>query len=232
MIDLSDVAGVTVLMRRPSVPTHLALAGLYLAPRQFERVADATCECPSVVAAPTLDGNPSDSCWTQATPVALRDEHLDVPPLRSAHVRVVWADRRLCLLVESETGGAPLVTTEGDAEKRWGLLDDTVECLIRNPKTGDFLNLVVNSRGRCSALVGSADGSHRSAVQPQIASSVTAQLWRLEMAADLRPLGGEAQEWEFNVRRHDVELGSLVWPRDLASPEGFEPMGVLSVKTR
>jgi len=226
MVDLSDVAGMTVLMRRPPMPTHLALKGLYLAPMQFEAVQGATCACPRVSTPPVVDGNPSDACWAQATPIALEDEHLAAPPLRPVFLRAVSSGSRLYLHVGSQLGTPPDLVASADPNARWLITDDTVECVLRNQRTGNFLKLVVNSKGRTSAHVVSADG-RRVAAQPQIASVVGSGAWRLEMAIDLAPLGGDGPPFGLQVRRQDTQIGSLVWPRDLALTEGVEAIALL-----
>jgi len=230
IIDVSGVARITVLMRRPRVATHLALVGLYVAPRQFAIVKDAVYRSPRAAAAPTVDGEATDDCWQHASPVALQDECLNTPPLRGAAMRVVSANGRLYFLIESSTAGCALHAS-GKDEPLWQLRDDTVEVLLYSPTDGASLMLVANSTDRCASNVFAADGSQRACKELRVASRVHDGKWRLEIGLDPRVLGENVETLGMNVRRRDKQIGPLVWAKDPALPTGVEALGTLDTST-
>jgi hypothetical protein len=232
IVDLSDLAGVTVFMRRPAGPTHLALEGLYLAPRQFARAAGFTFACPRTATLPAIGGGAADPAWNRVEPLLLQDELLNAPPLRRSSVRVMSSGQTIFLQVVSE-GIAPYGLVVGaESNAQWSLTDDTVECLVQNPKTGDFLRLIVNPNGRSAVSTTRADGRRGPPVQTRIASVVDPEKWRLEAAVDLADLGGDVEEWGFNLRRNDAQIGPLVWAKDPTLPEGVDALGTLRLMDR
>ena len=228
IIDPSDVSTITVLMRRPAVETHLALVGLYVAPRQFARAKAAVYRCPRTATAPTVDGDSGDACWQRAEPITLQDESLSTAPIRDTTLRVVSARGRLYFLVESNTAGGPLHTSD-KSEAKWQMYDDTVELLLHAPTPKASLMFVASANGRSSSNVFAADGTKRPCTKPEFACAVNEGKWRLEVGVDPAVFGKDAGVWGLNVRRRDRQIGPLVWPKDPTLPIGVEALGTLQL---
>jgi len=63
------------------------------------------------------------------------------------------------------------------------------------------------------------------------ASKITRNTWTTEASFSLEMLNAvDATELELNIRRHDRQLGPLVWARDDRLPSGVVPLGVLRLQ--
>jgi len=231
LIDLSDVALVTLLMRRPKVKTHLGVHGLYLAPVRFAKVRGAKYSCPRAVQPPTIDGDPSDECWRAASAARLRDEMLSVPPSQPVTLRATASQRRVCFLVECTVRDpSALCVTQGDG-KRWAASDDTIELFVRSPKTKAWIKHVVNPAGRTKSQLFRPGKTDIAPAGVETASSLRNGRWIVEMSLDRTRLGDTTgTELGLNVRRRDRQLGPLIWAKDDSLPVGVEPLGTLTIE--
>ena len=230
VIAFSDLMGMTALMRRPPEPTHMALEGLYLAPPSFS-LTEAELTAAIAEAGPTIDGDASDPGWAAAQPAALRDEILDLPPSRPCAARVVCHGSRIALLFRSQLRGRPLIVSEGEETTLWRCLDDTVEVTVIAASGPAHVRFVTNSAGSHVATAYDAKGQPTEPPAIEHASRVQADEWVVEIAIDVASLGRKGP-WRLGLRRHDVQVQHLTWPKSPATPIGIEPVGKLSMDSR
>jgi len=230
-VAFADVRNMTFLMRRPPEDTHLAVQGLYMAPPSFSLVAGHELRAFATKASPSIDGDPSDRCWTAAEPVGLQDEILSLPPLRRCSVRSVFRDGRVAFLCQSQLDGCPLIVSEGERQKLWRCLDDTIEIVMAAASGPAYVRFIANAAG--SHVVSTYDSTGKPADAPRIkhASRVHADTWVVEVAIELAPLGPRGP-WRLGLRRHDVQTQHLTWPRSPSVPVGVEPVGKFTVAGR
>ena len=222
IFDVSDLSLITVLKRRPPVPTHLALRGLYLAPLQTASVPGAQWPC--VTGSPTIDGNPDDPCWEKAKPVTLQDSRLSLPPIRPVSVRIAAHNGMLSLRVTSDVSGDPPRCSQDQTSTHWTVTDDTVEVLLTARDGRSHSRSLHDARGRMQCYT---KGPDRPGEKTRAASTVRDGQWQLEIAIDTRPFASAGREFGLSVRRHDMQTGTLIWPKDLTVPIGVEAVGKL-----
>jgi len=230
VIAFSNLTNMTALMRRPPEPTHLALKGLYLAPPSFA-LTQAELVAAIADAAPTIDGDGSEPCWAAAQSAVLRDEILDPPPARPCSARAVLRDGRIAILFQNQLRGRPLIVSAGEQAKLWRCLDDTVEIILAAASGPAHVQFVANSAG--SRVTAAYDAKGQPTASPAIehASKARGDEWVVEVAIGIASLGRRGP-WRLGLRRHDVQVQHLTWPKSSAAPIGVEPVGRLTLANR
>ena len=230
-MSLSDVTTVTLLMRRPPAATHLGIRALSLAPAQFGRANSAQATASRAAVPPSIDGLVTDPCWQGVSTMKLQDEVLLAPPLQPVTAKAVRIDNVLHLLVESVVRDPQALHVSTEPVGPWEATDDTIVIILRNPRNGRWLRHVVNSAGLTATRIYNTNEVEAQTVDGDSASGITQNTWTLEASFGLETLAAvDAAELELNIRRHDRQLGPLIWARDDRLPNGLTPIGLLRLQ--
>ena len=230
-VSLADVGRLTLLMRRPPIATHLAVRGLTLAPARFKRTKTGRTLSTQAPVPPGVDAHTGDPCWTTAPVLELQDATLAIPPLQPVTARIVRTGTTLYFLVESTIRDRKPLVASTTPDGAWEATDDTIEIILRNPQNGMWLRHVANSADLATTRIFQGNSVEARLLPSQSASRITDSAWFLEASFELEALdAGNTTKLELNIRRHDRQLGPLVWAKDDHLPEGIIPVGVLALR--
>lgn len=208
------VARFGLIMRRPPVPTDLAVEGVYLMSMQFETLGMPAADVPRSGLPVAIDGVP-EAAWGKAPELALTDGTGE-PPFKPCTVKLMHDGSKLfalfdCAVPDPEQLKA--VTSEADAPMGG---EDLIEVLFRPKGRESTAKLLVNAKGALRDEMLSETGPDLAwSSRAEVQSTLAGGRWTVELSLPLEALGGKGDGvWEANFRRADTELRPLAWLAD------------------
>ncbi len=205
-IPISSIRRFSIIMRRPEVETHLAVARFSLLPMQFD-AADVRTDVP--LAAPAEIDDPA---WATAATLGLSGVS-GAPLLKPCTVQLAHDSTALHVRFVCDAPDPVLLqgtTTEADAPMAG---EDVVEVLLRPVGAASVARLRVNSLGAVRDEMLTPEGGDLTwSWDAQVVTRVADGRWIVTLRLPLAALGADAgDELQANFRRIDTELPSAAW---------------------